>query len=645
MLQDIRDRLSGPIVWVVVGLISVPFAFFGIETFNSGGGDPTVVKVGGEKITDSQVQSAYESRVRQYQEMLGENFRMDMINPAQVREGVVNELVQETLLREHASNGGYSASNAAILKTLETIPSFQKDGRFDKATYAEALSRQGMSATGFERQLRDGMAQDQVRDAVLSSAFITPAESAAAWRLSQQERTYSAVSYKPSAFEAGISISDDEVAKYFAANASKYNAKERMKASYVELSLEALPEAAAPDAAKLKALYDADVASFSSPEERRAAHILVNIGADTAAAKQKAEGIKARLDAGADFAALAKEVSDDSGSKDTGGDLGQVRKGQMTPKFEDALFAMKASGEVSAPVETEFGYHLIKLTELKAATVRPFDDPTVQAQLLAAYRKKDAELRFKDLSEKLEQLAFENSSSLDPVAKGVGGTVQTTDWFARGQGPGMTGNAEFQQAAFAPEVIKSGENSKPVSLGATRLVVLRKAEYEAARPLKLEEVREAVRLELASQQAKAKAVAAADALLKALQAPGAVFSDITTAQGLVVSNSGSVKRKADGVDSELLKALFKLPRPSASGISYGKATLSGGDIAVIALASVRDGVAAPADADFVRESGQAKDAMAGVEFAGFKGMIEKAIGVSKKAAAKAADPAAETANP
>ncbi len=641
MLQDIRDRLSGPVVWAFVGLISIPFAFVGIESFNTGGGDPTVVKVGSEKITASQLQRAYENRLRQYQEMLGENFRMDMINPEQVRSGVLDELIQQSVLREHADDYGYTASSASLLKSIEAIPAFQKEGRFDKDSYNQVLRMQGYTPASFERQLRDGLAQDQVREAVLESAFITPKEAAANWRLSQQERGFSSVSFSLADTAAGITVSDEEVAKYYKDNAGKYKALERLKVAYVELSLAAMPEAPAPAASVLKPLYDAEIASYSAPEERRASHILVSIGADAAAARKKAQELKARIDAGTDFATVAKEASDDPGSKDSGGDLGMVRKGQMTPKFEDALFAMKAAGAVSEPVETEFGFHLIKLMEIKPAAVKPFEDPDVQAQLLAAYRKKDAELRFRDQSEKLEQLAFENLNSLEPVAKALGLTVQTTDWFVRGQGAGLTGNAEFQKAAFASEVIKADENSKPVSVGENRLVVLRKAEYQPERPLKLEEVRDGVRSELKSIQAKAKAQALADDLVKRLKAPGADFASVTAAQNLTATTQAALKRDAKEADAAVLKAVFALPKPAANGMSYGTAVSSSGDVVVIALQSVTEPAVNPADETAAREAARVKDALAGLEFAGFKAAIEKAIGVGEKTlpALSAVDPA------
>lgn len=633
MLQSIRERLSGPIVWVVVAIIAIPFAFVGIETFQTGGGDPTVVKVGDQKITEAQVQAAYEQRMRQLQDMLGESFRADMIEPQRFREGVLQEMIQESTLRQHAKQAGYAAPDSALLTSISTIPAFQKDGKFSKDAYLEALARVGRSPKEFESQMRDEINLGQIRDSVLGSSFVTSAEAAAAWRLARQERSFSYVSFSVASYESAITVSDEDVRKHYAADSARYLAPERLKLHYIELALDALPPAAEPEPAVLKAIYDADVARFSTAEERRASHILINFGADKDAAEKKALALKARLDGGADFAALAREASDDPGSKSAGGDLGWVRRGLMTPKFEQSLYELEP-GKVSAPVETEFGWHLIKLAEVKAATTRPFTDAAVQSELLGLYRQRDAERRYQELADKLGELAFENSSSLEPVAKELNLPLQTTDWFGRTGGTGITANPDLLKAAFEPEILDGSENSKAIANGENRQVVFRKAEYEPAHPRKLEEVAEQIRAELRAERARAKAQSDADQLVKALK-DGAVFEAATRERQLSVVSPGSVRRDAEKIDAQLLSALFKLPRPAASGLSVGKTVLANGDVAVLAMASVRDGTPMPEDPEFQKESQQLGDALAGAEFAGFRQGLQKVLGVERKAAATA----------
>lgn len=637
MLQTIRERMTGPVVWAIIGLISIPFAFFGIETFDRGGGDPTVVKVGDQKITSSQLEAAYQQRLQRLQEMLGENFRSDMIEPARFREGVLKEMMQETAMQQHASSTGYTASDSAMLEAIRTIPAFQKDGQFSAERYREALAGQRMNVQGFEREMREGMSVDQIRDGVIATAFVTPAEAAAAWRLARQERVFSSITFKASDYEAGIAVSDEDIAKHYAEQTESYKAPERLKLKVVQLDLAKLPEAAAPEAALLKALYDADTNAFSTAEERRARHILVSFGADKDASQKKAEAIKTKLDAKTDFAALAREFSDDPGSKASGGELGWVRKGLMTPKFEEVLFSL-AKDQVSQPVETEFGWHLIQLEEIKPANTKSFDDPAVQAELLARYRKRDVEKRFQELTEKMEQLAFENASSLDAVAQAVGSTVETTDWFTRTSGSGLTANAVVIQAAFSPEVLQDNENSKPVSVGSNQVAVVRKSDYEAARTRTLDEVRDQVRSQLLAKRADEKAKAEAALSLKAVEA-GAALESVAAEKQLTAQAAGTVRRDAQGTPRKLLDAAFRLPRPAAGKVVAGLAEIGNGETAVIVLSEVKDATPVDSDTEFKQQSTQLKDALAGAEFASFRTDLENRLGIDREAL-PAAEPVA-----
>ncbi len=628
MLQTIRERMSGPIVWVIIGIIAIPFAFVGIDTFQGGGADPTVAKVGDQKITTAQLEAAYQQRLQRLQEMLGENFRSDMIEPTRFREGVLQEMVQETALQQHAGKAGYTASDAAILDAIRVIPAFQDNGQFSAERYREALTRQGQTPQSFERQLREGLSVDQIRDGVLASAFVTPAEAAAAWRLARQERVFTSISFKAADYEPQMTVSDEDIAKHYAGNTARYKSPERLKLKLVSLDLAKLPEAAAPETAVLKALYDADSNAFSTPEERRASHILFSFGADKSAALKKAQDAKVRLDAKADFAELARELSDDPGSNTSGGDLGWVRKGLMTPKFEETLFALQ-KGQVSDPVETEFGWHLIQLGDSKPAVTKAFEDPAVQTELLARWRKTDAEKRFQALSEKMELLAFENASSLDAVAQAVGSTVETTDWFTRKDGQGITANPAVVQAAFSDEVLQDNENSKPLSVGTNQVAVLRKSEYEAARTLALDEVREQIRAELKTSRAADKARIEAAAALKAIEA-GAGLAAVALERQRPVNAPGVLRRDAEGQSRSLLDAAFRLPRPAAGKVSAALADLGKGEIAVIALAEVKDATPETDDSAFKQQSTQLKDALAGAEFSSFRADLEQRLGVDRK---------------
>lgn len=637
MLQSIRDRLTGPIVWFVIGLIAIPFAFWGIDSFSSGGNsDPVLAKIGDSKITQGQFRQAYEQRYQQYRSLLGENFRADLFDQGQFRSSILDDMVQESALRQFARDSGYRASDATLRDFLTSVPAFQKDGKFSADTYKQLLERQGLKADRYESQVRESLVIEQLRASVQETAFVTPADAWEAFRLENQARSITVVPVAAAGFREQVKVSDEQIASRYESDKAQYMAPERIKLAYVELDRTKLQPAEAPAAEALKTIYDAEKdARFGSAEERRASHILVAFGADKSVAKKKAEDLLAQLRAGGDFAKLAESNSEDPGSKTKGGDLGWIKKGMMVPRFEEAVFGLKA-GEIAGPVETEFGWHLIRLDELKAAATRPFDDQTVQTELLEAYRTREADRRFQELSAKLEQLAFEKPD-LAAVAQELGLTVQNTDWFARAGGAGIAALDPVKQAAFSPEVLTDGENSKPLTASPDSVVVIRKSEYEPARQKPLDEVRDAVREAVTVSEASRLAKAAAEALLAEVKG-GAELKVAATARKLEVKYSGDAKRRQADVDAAVLEAAFKLPRPEA-GKAEVRMVETGRDAVVLALSAVIDPPRAEGkDAALDEERSRLRDSLAGAEFAAYRKSVEDEVKV--KIVNPPADPAA-----
>ena len=627
MLQNIRDRLTGPLVWFIVGIIVIPFAFFGIETFRGGGGDPVIAKVGDQKIKESQFRAGYEQRLQQLRSLMGEGFREDLIDQNRFRDTVLKDMVQESLLRQHVRGAGYRASDAMVFESLEAIPAFQDNGKFSTEAYRSRLAAQGYTPTRFEQQLRDAIVVEQMRDGILASAFAAPADAAQAYRLDQQQRWLAYATFEASRYLPQVQVSDEQVQQRYEQQKAQFQSPERLRVAYVELALDKLPPAAAPEAEVLKVIYEADKAArFSTVEERHARHILVNFGADKAEAKKRIEGLAEKIGQGADFASLASSHSDDPGSKSKGGDLGWVRRGQMLEKFEQALFAL-GKGEVSAPVETEFGWHLIKLEDVKEARTRPFEDADVQAELLAAYRQRDAERRYQELSEKIEQTAFESPSSLDPVAQASGLQVQTSAWFSRTEGTGIAALPAVRDAAYSDDVLTANENSRPVAAGENHVVVLRKLEHEPARQRPLEEVASAIREQLKVEGARAKAASEAREALEAM-ASGRALEQVVTQKKAVLKAPGLVKRGAADIDARIIEALYALPRPAAGDASRTTVALPNGDVAVVVSTAVQDGdwAGAPAD-ERNKQLARMRESAAGAEFAAYRADIENRIKV------------------
>jgi peptidyl-prolyl cis-trans isomerase D len=629
MLQSIRDRLVGWMLWVVIGAVAVPFAFWGIESFRTdGNADPVVAKVGSEKITEGMLRSAYDQHYRRMQELMGDSFRPELIDKKDFRRRVLDGLIENESLRQQSAAAGYQIPDSVLLESVRAIPAFQDGGTFSAERYRERLGEQGSSPERFESRMRESLVLEQLRDGVISTAFVTEADVAANYRVAAQERFLSYVEFDVARYQAAIAVGDDQVKSRYEERKTLYMAPERIKLAYVELSLDKLPKAGSPGDEALKAIYEAEKATrFSTPEERQARHILISFGADKQAAKKRIEGLLAKIKTGADFSGLAKSESADTGSKNDGGSLGWVKRGQMVKGFEEALYAMR-KGEVSEPVETEFGWHLIRLDDLRPAATRGYDDKTVQAELLDLFQKREGEKHFQEQQEKIEQLAFENPTALDAVAKALNLEVQTTDWFSRGGGAGIAANAAVIQAAFSDDLIKNSENSKPIALAPGNVVVVRKAEYEAPRQKTLEEVSEQIRAELKGEGARAKAKTEVAAAL-AEAAAGKSLADVAKAAGGEFKSVGLVKRNQPDVDRQILAMLFRMPRPEAQKPRLQQVDLAGGKVAIIALSDVKDAELSAADeAEARRSRAGLRDAYAGQELNAYRAQIRNAIKVS-----------------
>ena len=627
MLQSIRDRLTGPIVWFVVGLIAIPFAFWGIDSFRTGGGDPVVAEVGSEEITQTQFRRGYDSRYQQYRSLLGENFRADLFDQNRFRQLILDDMVQELALQQHAKDEGYRASDATLRDFLFSIPAFQKDGQFSADTYKQLLSQQNLQPDRYEQQVRDSLVIDQIRDAVQDTAVVTDADAIEVLRLEQQKRRLAVAVVEADSFRDKIELREDQIVSRYDVDKSRFMSPERVKLAYVELDRTKMAPAEAPPVEALKAIYDAEKeARFTSTEERKARHILIGFGDDKDAARTKAEGLAAEARGGADFAQLASANSEDTGSKEQGGDLGWVRKGMMVPAFEEALFAMEP-GSTVGPVETEFGWHVIRLDETKAVETKAFEDAAVQQELLEVYRTREADRRFQELSARLEDLAFERPD-LEAVASELGLAVSTTDWFTRAGGPGIAANEAVRTAAFSPDLLEENLNSKPISTGPESLVVVHKAEYEAARQKALDEVRDEVRAVVLADEAAAMARKAAEAVLAAAKG-GQDLAAAAAAQGASVRFDGEAERNQNEVDARALDAAFKLPRPEGGASQYQVVDLGGGSMAVVVLRAVIDPEkpAALADAAATEKKDRIRQSLAGAEYAAYRKSVENAVKV------------------
>ncbi|GHC06684.1 SurA N-terminal domain-containing protein [Thermomonas carbonis] len=609
MLQTLRDKTSGWIATVILGLLIIPFAFFGMESYLTQKVDAYAARItqppawwpsAPQAWPVSYLWKTHDIDAQDYRQRLetmrmrlrdeqGDKFDSKAFESAENKRQILDDMIDEQLMRLAAESDGIVVSDAEIRQEIQQIPDFQVDGKFDADRYQLLLASQNPPQTPrtFEQTVRDNLQYGLIPSRLARSGFVTDMELDRLMRLLGERRDVSFVVMPPIPADTAP-ITPAQIQAWYEANARDYRSPETVRLEYVEVDASTLPVPVADEAA-LRKLYEEQAAKFSTAEQRSVSHILVQVAADASDAdKQAAEARAKKLAdqarvAGADFAALARANSDDAGSKAAGGSLGWLAKGGMPGPFDDAAFAM-AAGEVRGPVKTDFGWHVIKLDELRGGTRQPFE--AVRAQLEQELVEGGRERAFNELSGKLVDAVYKNPNSLEPAAKSLGLMVQTTPAFPRGGGPGIASDQKVLRAAFSDTLIRDGTASDPIELSPTRTVLIRVVEHKPEAALPLSQVGNAVVLAIRADRQRKAAEAAADTLVKAAKASG--LPAAATAATLAMGEANDVRRGSAVPSPEVVEAFFRVPRPQDNLIPVGK-TEAGGQFIVFAIRAVRDG--------------------------------------------------------
>ncbi len=589
MLQSIRDRAQGWLAWIIVGLIIVPFALWGIQEYIGAGTKVNVATVNGVDITQQHFQRVYDQQRQRLRTLLGGNFNSQ--DETRIKQTVLDNLIRDEVVRQTAEGLKLRVSNTQLAQELSAIPQFQENGRFSPQLFQQALRAQGLSAEGLESQLRQGLLTQQLNSGVVVTSIITPAELERAIRIKNQQRDIGYLLLPWVNFKEGVNPDEGAVQKYYEQNREQLASPEQVSIEYIELSAHALASQITPDEQELHKLYDEHAAGYATPEQRRASHILISVdkAADEAAvtaAKAKLEEIRQRLIKGEDFAKVAKEVSQDPGSAAQGGDLGFFGKGVMDKTFEDRAFSLKV-GELSESVRSAFGFHIIKLAEIKPAISKSFAE--VRPDLVKELQQRKAQQLFFEKTEPLTNLSFENPDTLTVTSKELGLPIQSSALFDRKGGEGIASDPKVVMTAFSNDILKRGFNSEPIEIGENRLVVLRVKEHKAAAQRALEEVRPTIVEQLRTEMAQAKARAAGEAFMGRLK-KGEEAAAIAKEYQVEWTKPGLIGRGEAKLNPQIVRAAFSLNKPAKDAPpSVGGERLESGDYAVLALYAVREG--------------------------------------------------------
>ena len=438
MLLEIREKVQGLFASIILVFICVLFGLWGIQNYLGGGKESPVVSVGDKDFFQRDVTQAYQQFA---QNLAGMKFDEETI-----KKQAIQKLVSDEVLLQHVQDEKLLVSDSVARDFIQGLEYFQKDGQFDKNQYQNLLASQNMTSDEFVARIKKALVMEQFQKTITDSAFVTPAQVSNFFKIQNQKRDLEYVTVPVTA--SSQSVTDDEINQYFQQHQDAFQTDEQVSIQYVELSLDKLAAQVKPTEEQLKAYYQEQKAQFSSKERRRISHILFAFTKDTSAdqqALQKAQQAKQALQH-KDFAALAAELSDDKLTAKKGGDLGLFNVGVMEKSFEEVAARLKL-GEVSEPVKSAFGYHLIKVTELTAGDEKPYE--AVKAELTKAYQKAQAENQFTALGEKLAQVSYEHADSLDSAAQVVDADVAKTSLFTRTQGQGIVADEKVRLAAFS----------------------------------------------------------------------------------------------------------------------------------------------------------------------------------------------------
>lgn len=621
MLQKIRDNTQGWIAKVFVTFAVAVFALFGLGNIVGNLMIPsTGLKVNGVEISQAEIDQLTQTKTQEFIQQLGENADATDFSEELFRDSAINELIQRELLVQSAVRSNMTISSISLDREFAQTPDFQIDGKFNSERASLLLRSAGYTPASYRAVQTREKTINQILAAYSATGFATPAEMERLAALTHQKRSFRYLTLGLEGQMEGITIEDADIEAWYQEHQDEYMVEEQVTIEYLELNKNDMLAAVEVTEEELQEMYADEQAAFQAQTERHAAHILFSATTDEefATAESEAAAAKARLDAGEDFAALATELSDDTGSAQDGGDVGYTTGTNFVEPFENALKELEV-GAVSAPVRTEFGYHLIKLLDVAETEVETFEQR--RGALEIDLRTKKAGDIFIERSEELSNLAFESVDLQEPAAA-MGLSIQRSEPFGRSGGIGITALRGVIDAAFSSEVLDDMLNSELIALDDSRSVVLRVADHISPSVRPLEEVRPEITILLQRERASEQVKAIGETIVSSLR-EGANVDDLLLAQNLTWNQVDSVERTVAGANAEIADKVFTMPRPAEGTTAIAGHSLNDGSYIVVELQNVTDGTAA----DFLENEEQnmrnfVSQQMATNDFAGFMGNLE-----------------------
>ncbi|MCG7537725.1 SurA N-terminal domain-containing protein [Pseudoalteromonas sp. OOF1S-7] len=586
MLEKIREGSQGLAAKIILGVVILSFALAGIGGYLGQTTEQAVAEVNGVKITQMEFSRAYENERARLERQFGEYFTQISADPAymaQIRSGVIDRLVQQELQNQLAIELGLRVSDEQVKQAIFELPYFQLGGQFSNDRYLQLIRQMNFQPDSFREYMREEMTRNQLVSAVAGSDFVLDNELKQTVALQQQTRDIDYMLLSKETVKGEVAVTDAEISDYYQLNQEQFQAPEQIALQYLELKSDDISLDKPVTDEEVRAYYEENQAQYLEEERRRVAHILIENTDDADAAKQKALALYEQLQGGKDFAELAQAESDDIASAEIGGDLDWIERDMMEPEFEEAAFALTNVGDISPVVETEFGFHIIKLTDLQAQQSKAFEE--VAAELRTELESNAKANAFYEKQSQIAELAFEVADSLEDAAAVADIELKSTELVSRMALPAPLNDPTIANAIFTPELIEDRVNSEVLEAGNEHIVVVRVLDHKPATVKPLEEVTAQIKTRLENEKASELVKEKASTLFAQLE-EGKALSDIAAAESVEVKSEAALKRQSYTVAPEIVQQAFKLAHPDNDQTFSALVELNSGDAALLVLKGV-----------------------------------------------------------
>ncbi len=589
MLQIIRDKTSGLIAIVIVALLIVTFAFWGVSYYFDQGGSVVAISVNDTKIDLQEYQRTYQNIRRQWQNFLKDKDGAGDVDDELLKKQTLDSLIERELVNQLDKSLGLHVGANQVRNVINGLQLFHGENGFDNTIYERSVAQLGFTPTMFELKVQEDMLSEQLQSALSESSFVTENEVRLIAGLKNQTRDISYAIIASDKLKEEIIPSAEEIREFYEKNSRDYLEPEKVKIAYLDLSLQQIANGVEVDDEALEDFYAANKADYEVEEQRKIRHITIKT-AEAATAEQikvatdKAEKLIDLLNAGMTFDELAEKHSNDPGPKVEISELGYLTKGIMGEEVDEVMFSL-GEGEISSPIVTKNSVDVIKVVKIKGGVKNTFENSREQVE--EAYRLSIAENRFFEMSDQLANLSYEHPDTLEIAADELGLKIRESDYFDRtSQSDPLLSDSKIISASFSDEVL-NGNNSEVLEIGDNRVVVLRLLERKPEQKKSLEEVRERIVTRIKYERASAMIREKGDEALEKLKS-GSSPEQVATDFGFDWVNAKGIKRDNTGINRSVLRTAFKLGRPDAEQAVYGGTSLGSGDYTLVIVKAVND---------------------------------------------------------